>query len=64
MATLESLEESNRHHEARLNLLTAIVERQQTLLERLDAGLEEQRRQTAGIQRLWVRLAQKKWVAG
>jgi hypothetical protein len=66
MVTLESLEESNRHHEARLNLLTSIAERQHTLLEELKQqstrqieGLEEQRRYSATVHQLWVRLCEK-----
>jgi hypothetical protein len=59
MVTLESLEESNRHHEARLNLLTSIAERQHALLERMDERLEEQRRYSATVHQLWVRLCEK-----
>ena len=57
--TLENLEESRRYHESRLNLLESIAERQQTLLEKLDAGLEEQKRYSANVHRLWVNLCRK-----
>ena len=46
------------------NLMPTLLERQQTLLERLDASLEmhngrldELQRMTTATQRLWVRLA-------
>ncbi len=75
MTTLESLEESNRHHEARLNLLADIAERQQALLERLelnierldrnierlDRNLEEQRKEVAEYRRD-ARQYQRLWV--
>ena len=38
MTTLESLEEIIRHHDARMNLLDSIAERQQTLLEEIKRG--------------------------
>ena len=49
---VESLEESRRQHEVRLNLLASIAERQQTLLE-------EVRRDVQHNQRMWVRVAQR-----
>jgi hypothetical protein len=53
------IEDAVNGHEARLELLVNISERQQTLLERQDARLDEQRRDNAMTRRLWVRLAQK-----
>ena len=52
MATLETLEEIVQHHEARLNLLTSIAERQLELLE-------EVRRDSRQTHRLWVNLSRK-----
>ena len=45
--------------ETAIRLLSSIAERQQTLLERLDARLEEARRDNRQTQRLWVRLCKK-----
>ena len=66
MTTLESLEESSRHHEVRLNLLADIAERQQDLIERIDTRIEQQnallkelKQDTAMTRRLWVRLCKK-----
>ena len=47
------------NHQVQLNLLSSIAERQLELLERLDANMEEVRRDTKMTQRLWVRLAQR-----
>ena len=52
MTTLESLEEIIRHHDARMNLLASIAERQQTLLEEI-------KRDSSQTQRLWVNLSRK-----
>ena len=56
MATTEerfrTLEDIVQGHEARINLLTGIAERQQDLLE-------EVRRDANQTQRLWVRLSRK-----
>ena len=52
MTTLESLEEIIRHHDARMNLLDSIAERQQTLLEEI-------KRDSSQTQRLWVNLSRK-----
>ena len=52
MATLETLEEIVQHHEARLNLLASIAERQIELLE-------EVRRDSQQTHRLWVNLSRK-----
>lgn len=52
MPTLESLEEIIRHHDARMNLLASIAERQQTLLEEI-------KRDSSQTQRLWVNLSRK-----
>ncbi len=56
MTTLESLEESNRHHEARLNLLADIAERQQALLERLELNIERLDRNVERLDRNMERL--------
>ena len=63
MSTLDDIVSG---HETRLNLLTTIAERQQTLSERIDKKidqmderLEETRRDTAMTRRLWVNLAKK-----
>ena len=52
MTTLESLEEIIRYHDARMNLLASIAERQQTLLEEI-------KRDSSQTQRLWVNLSRK-----
>ena len=52
MTTLESLEEIIRYHDTRMNLLTSIAERQQTLLEEI-------KRDSSQTQRLWVNLSRK-----
>ena len=52
MATLETLEEIVRHHEARFSLLTSIAERQLELLG-------EVRRDSRQTHRLWVNLSRK-----
>ena len=59
MATLDSLEDMIRQLDARMNLLTSISERQQTLLERLDEQISEVRRNTQHTQRIWVHLCRK-----
>ena len=53
------LETTSRTHNAMLNLLISIGERQQETLERQQELLEEMRRDTQQTQRLWVRLAQR-----
>ena len=52
MTTLESLEEIIRCHDARMNLLASVAERQQTLLEEI-------KRDSSQTQRLWVNLSRK-----
>ena len=52
MSTLESLEKIILHHDARMNLLASIAERQQTLLEEI-------KRDSSQTQRLWVNLSRK-----
>ena len=52
MATLEGLEEIIRNHDARMNLLASIAERQQTLLEEI-------KRDSSQTQRLWVNLSRR-----
>lgn len=65
-ARVESLETIAQNQEARLNLLTVIAERQQTLIEsieshlkQMDERMDEYRRETAQTQRLWVRLIER-----
>ena len=56
---LEALDTTSRTHDAMLNLLISIAERQQESLERQESLLQEVRRDSQQTQRLWVRLAQK-----
>lgn len=53
------LEGTSRTHEAMLNVLISIGERQQEMLERQQEMLAEVRRDAQQTQRLWVRLAQR-----
>ena len=57
----ESLEEIARYHEGRIRLLESIAERQQSLLERLDAHMEEIRRDAAhmALVRQEIRMARR-----
>ncbi len=63
MATLEerveALETTTRTHDAMLNLLISVGERQLTMLEGQREMLDEIRRDSQQTQRLWVRLAQR-----
>ena len=51
--------------ELRIRLLEAIVDRQQTFMERQDQRLEETRREAEQAQWFWMNLAQKEgWLDG
>lgn len=54
---LAQLEETSRTHDAMLNMLISIGERQQTMLERHQEQLDELRRDARLTQQLWTRLA-------
>ena len=56
---IEALEQTSRTHDAMLNLLISIGERQQTTLERLEDLMAETRRDAQQTHRLWVKLAQR-----
>ena len=56
---VRELEATAGNHQAMINLLVAIAERQQGTLERLESLLQEVRRDSQQTQRLWVRLAQR-----
>ena len=52
MATLESLEEILQHQDARMNLLTIIADRQQTLLEQVQRDGQK-------TTRIWIWLCKR-----
>ena len=46
-------------HQVQLNLLTSIAERQQTLLEKLEAQAEETRQDAQYTKRIWIWLCKR-----
>ena len=56
---LTTVEGTVAHQDACITLLTSIAERQQDLLERIDANLEQVQHDTEMTRRLWVHLARK-----